>query len=102
METPESGAPAPAADAAAAPPESVAAAKVPHYAQLFSSGDQKAAEALAARLIEGGFNSAYVERGSNERGPIFRVRVKFPSEPEARAAEARLREFSRDVWITSR
>jgi hypothetical protein len=27
------------------------------------------------------------------------VRVKFPSEGEARAAEAKLREFSKDVWI---
>jgi hypothetical protein len=27
------------------------------------------------------------------------VRVKFPSEADARAAETKLREFSKDVWI---
>lgn len=73
---------------------------VPHYAQLASSSDQKSAENLAAKLIDKGFTSAYVERGMTEKGQIFRVRVKFPSEAEARAAEGRLREFSREVWIT--
>ena len=73
---------------------------VPHYAQLLSSGDQKAAETLAAKLIERGFTNAYVERGNTDKGPIFRVRVKFPSETEARAAEPRLKEFSKEVWIT--
>jgi septal ring-binding cell division protein DamX len=82
----------------------VTAAKVapaiPHYAQLLSTGDQKTAEALAAKLINGGFTSAYVERGATEKGPIFRVRIRFPSEADARAAEARLHEYSKDVWIT--
>lgn len=73
---------------------------VPHFAQLLSSGDQKAAETLAARLIERGFNTAYVERGANDKGPIFRVRVRFPSEEAARVAEAKLKEFSKEVWIT--
>jgi cell division septation protein DedD len=73
---------------------------VPHYAQLASTSDQKSAENLAAKLIDKGFNSAYVERGMTDKGQIFRVRVKFPSEAEARAAEGRLREFSREVWIT--
>lgn len=72
------------------------------YAQLLSTGDQKTAESLAARLIDRGFNNAYVERGATEKGPIFRVRVKFPSDADARAAEARLREFSKDVWITTK
>lgn len=72
----------------------------PAYAQLLSTGDQKVAEALAARLIDRGFTAAYVERGSSEKGPVFRVRVRFPSDGEARAAEARLREFSKEVWIT--
>lgn len=80
-------------------PEPTAPA-VPHYAQLLSSSEQKAAEALAAKLIDRGFSTAYVERGSNEKGPIYRVRVKFPSEAEARAAEVKLKEFSKDVWIT--
>jgi hypothetical protein len=75
---------------------------VPHYAQLFSSADQKAAENLAARLIDGGFMTSYVERGQTEKGPVFRVRVRFPSEQEARAAEPKLREFSKEVWITRR
>ena len=76
---------------------------IPHYAQLLSTSDQKTAETFAAKLIDGGFNAAYVERGAaTEKGPVFRVRVKFPTEQEARAAEPKLREFSREVWITSR
>lgn len=86
--------------AAAAAPAKTPAARVPHIAQLASSGDQKAAEALAVKLIESGFSSAYVERGATEKGPVFRVRVRFESEAAARAAEARLREFSPEVWIT--
>ncbi len=76
---------------------------VPHFAQLLSTTDQRVAESLAAKLIDGGFNTAYVERGAaTEKGPVFRVRVKFASEPDARAAEPKLREFSKDVWITAR
>ncbi|HEU4888369.1 MAG TPA: SPOR domain-containing protein [Thermoanaerobaculia bacterium] len=75
---------------------------VPHIAQLFSTGDQKAAEALAVKVINRGFNSAYVERGSTDKGPIYRVRVRFNSEAEARAAEPKLREFSKEVWITAK
>lgn len=76
---------------------------VPHFAQLLSTSDQRVAESFAAKLIDGGFNSAYVERGAaTEKGPVFRVRVKFASEPDARAAEPKLREFSKDVWITAR
>lgn len=90
--------------AAPAPPppggEGAAAPQIPAYAQLLSSTDQKTAEALAAKLINGGFNAAYVERVAGEKGTIFRVRVKFPSEAEAHAAEAKLKEFSKDVWIT--
>lgn len=75
----------------------------PAYAQLLSTGDQKTAEALAAKLINGGFTNAYVERGStNEKGPIFRVRVKFASETEAKANEAKLKAFGNDVWITTK
>ncbi len=69
------------------------------YAQLLSSSDQKTAEALAAKVIGAGFTGAYVDRGSNEKGPIFRVRVKFATEVEARAAEPKLREYAKDVWI---
>ena len=31
---------------------------------------------------------------------VFRVRIKFPSEGEAHAAETKLKEFSKEVWIT--
>lgn len=72
------------------------------YAQLLSTGDQKTAEALAAKLIDRGFPNAYVERGQTDKGPIFRVRVRFSNEAEARAAESKLKEFSNDVWITTR
>jgi hypothetical protein len=93
----------PAPAATVPPPAAAPAAKaVVTYAQLLSTGDQKTAETLAARLIDRGFTSAYVERGSTEKGPAYRVRVKFPSEGDARAAEPKLREFSKDVWITSR
>lgn len=71
----------------------------PAYAQILSTADQKAADALAAKLIDGGFNSAYVERSVTDKGTAFRVRVKFPSENEARANVSRLKAFSKDVWI---
>ena len=73
---------------------------VPHYAQLLSTSDQKKAEAFAAKLIDGGFPSAYVDRTTGEKGMLFRVRVNFPSEQSARTAEAKLRTFSKEVWIT--
>ena len=93
-------APAQTTETAAAQPQTPA---VPHFAQILSTSDQKTAETLAAKLIDSGFPSAYVERGAaTEKGPVYRVRVKFPSETEARAAEAKLREFSKDVWITAR
>jgi len=71
----------------------------PAFAQLLSTLDQKTADALAAKLIDGGFNTAFVERGATEKGTAFRVRVKFASEADARAAEPKLKEFSKDVWI---
>jgi cell division septation protein DedD len=75
---------------------------VPHIAQLLSTADQKIAEALAVKVINRGFNTAYVERGSTDKGPVYRVRVRFDSEAEARAAEPKLREFSKEVWITAK
>lgn len=106
----EETAPAPAkidpkpAPAVAAPAPAVAPAPIgPAYAQLLSSSDQKAAEALAEKLIGAGFNTAYVERMMTDKGAmIFRVRVKFASDAEAHAAEAKLKGFSKDVWITSK
>lgn len=97
--------PAPVAATPAAPAPATTPAPVLHvttYAQLLSTGDQKTAEALAARLIDGGFKTAYVERGATDKGPVYRVRVRFNSETDARAAEARLKQFSPEVWITSR
>jgi len=73
---------------------------VPHYAQLLSTGDQKTAEALAAKVINGGFNGAYVERVAGDKGTIYRVRIRFASEAEARSAEPKLHEFSKELWIT--
>jgi len=92
--------PAPVVEAAPPAPAPVTAAPAqPVYAQLLSSSDQKTAEVLAAKLIGGGFNGAYVDRSTNDKGPVFRVRVKFPSEADARAAETKLKEFAKDVWI---
>jgi SPOR domain len=92
--------PAPVVEATPPAPAPVAAAPAPPvYAQLLSSSDQKTAEVLAAKLIGGGFNGAYVDRSTNDKGPVFRVRVKFQSEAEARAAETKLKEFAKDVWI---
>jgi cell division septation protein DedD len=91
--------PKPAAPVVETPRPAAAAPAIPVYAQLLSSTDQKTAEQLAAKLIDGGFRSAYVDRGTNEKGQVFRVRVKFPSETDARAAEPKLREFAKDVWI---
>ena len=73
---------------------------IPMYAQLLSTTDQKIAEALAAKVINGGFTAAYVERGTSDKGTVFRVRVKFATEADARGAEAKLKEFSKEVWIT--
>ena len=95
-------APRPAVTPAPVPhvtPKPVAPVAGPVEAQLASIGDQKAAEALAAKLINSGFTSAYVDRGANDKGTVWRVRVKFHSEAEAQAAMSRLKEFSKDVWI---
>jgi hypothetical protein len=73
---------------------------VPYYAQLMSTSDQKAAEALAAKLIDNGFTGAYVERGAGPKAETFRVRVKFPSEVSARAAVDGLKPFSKEIWVT--
>lgn len=76
--------------------------RVPHFAQLLSTADQDRAEALAVKLINRGYTTAYVDRGTSDKGTVFRVRVRFDSEAEARASEKKLREFSNEVWITSR
>lgn len=74
---------------------------VPHYAQLLSSSDGKAAEALAAKLINDGFTTAYVERIPSDKGIVYRVRVRFPSEADARASVERLKSYVKgEVWVT--
>lgn len=97
------GAPAPVVETAQpAPPQPAPAAEGPVYAQLLSSSDQKPAEALATKLIESGFTSAYVERVRAEGSMIYRVRVRFPSEAQARASVERLKALAGggEVWIT--
>ena len=91
-----------AAGTAAGQPAGTPAVRITTYAQLFSTADQKTAERFAANLIDRGYTAAYVERGSTEKGPVFRVRIKFDSEAAARAAEPKLREFSKEVWITTK
>ncbi|HVR43859.1 MAG TPA: SPOR domain-containing protein [Thermoanaerobaculia bacterium] len=66
----------------------------PVLAQVLASSEQARAEALAARLIEAGFDGAYVERVQTDRGMIHRVRVRFSTEAAARSAESRLRAIS--------
>jgi len=90
--------PAPRLGANVEPKRVVAAPVVaagPAYAQLLVTGDQKTADALAAKAIDRGFMSTYVERA----GSTFKVRVKFNTEAEARGSEAKLKELSKDVWI---
>jgi hypothetical protein len=82
--------PKPAPKPIAAPPSTG-----PAYAQLLVTSDQKTADSLAAKAIDHGFMTTYVERA----GTSFKVRVKFNSEAEARASEAKLKEISKDVWI---
>src|SRR4051812_32701153 len=76
-------------------PKPTAVSTGPAYAQLLVTSDQKTADALAAKAIDHGFMSTYVERS----GSSFKVRVKFNSEAEARASEAKLKEIAKDVWI---
>jgi hypothetical protein len=92
-----SGAPAPSPAAVVSKPAPPA---TPAYAQLLTTSDQKTAEGLAAKLIDSGFTAAYVERTTTDKGVAYRVRVKFPTDSEARAAEPKLRAFAPEVWIT--
>jgi hypothetical protein len=85
----------PPSQPAAVPALKPASPAGPVYAQLLVTSDQKTADALAAKAIDHGFMSTFVERS----GATFKVRVKFSSEAEARASEAKLKELSKDVWI---
>jgi hypothetical protein len=91
-----SGAPAPSPATVVPKP----APATPAFAQLLTTSDQKTAEGLAAKLIDSGFTAAYVERTTTGKGVAYRVRVRFPTDIEARAAEPKLRAFAPEVWIT--
>jgi hypothetical protein len=96
--TPLTESAAPIVEAAKPAPKPVAAVPLstgPAYAQLLVTSDQKTADALAAKAIDHGFMTTYVERA----GTSFKVRVKFNSEAEASASEAKLKEISKDVWF---
>lgn len=76
-------------------------APVPYFAQILSTREGPAAEALAAKMINDGFKTAYVERVPSDGGMIYRVRVRFPSESAARAAVSRLRGYAPgEIWVT--
>lgn len=72
----------------------------PHDAQILSTTESASAEALAARLIEAGFSSAYVARVPRDDSTLYRVRVRFENEKSARDAVERLSAFAPgEVWI---
>lgn len=100
VEEPLPAKPQPTAAETPSPRPDDATETAPHFAQLLSTGDAKAAEELAAKLIEAGFSAAYVERSSSPRGMVHRVRVRFPSEAEARASVDKLKRFaSGEIWV---
>ncbi|HSN68583.1 MAG TPA: SPOR domain-containing protein, partial [Thermoanaerobaculia bacterium] len=100
----EGGAPAPVVETAPPAAAQPAEGGGPVFAQVLSSSEAKPAENLAAKLIEAGFTSAYVERvpTGTAGAMIYRVRVRFPNEQQARASVDRLKGLSGggDVWIT--
>lgn len=74
---------------------------VPHFAQILSTTDRESAERLAARLIDADYTGAYVERAQTDGGMLYRVRIRFGSEAEARAAVAGLRGYAPgEIWIS--
>ncbi len=76
---------------------------IPHVAQLLSTQEAKAAEGLAARLIDDGFTNAYVERVRTESGMIYRVRVTYPTEAAARSAVPSLQPYAPgEIWVSKK
>lgn len=101
-ETPAISPPVPPADPQesepALPAESPA---VPHVAQILSTTEREPAERLAATLIEAGFSNAYVERVRSEAAMLYRVRILFASEAEARGSVSRLEQYAPgEIWIS--
>lgn len=91
----------------AEPPEitktetTTSAAELPVFAQLLSTSDAKTAETLAAKLIDAGYMTAYVERSKGDLGTTHRVRVRFKTEAEARGAVPKLQTFTTEtIWVT--
>ena len=100
--------PAPIAAPAAKTPPPVAVpppapASGPVWAQLLATGDQTRAEQLAAKLIDAGFTAAFVDRVKGDKGTIHRVRVRFRSDAEARAAVPKLQSYTTEkVLVTTK
>lgn len=98
---PASGAPELTVPGPAAVPEGPPASSVPYVAQILSTTEREPAERLAARLIDAGFSNAYVERVPSDSGMLYRVRVRFSSENEARAAVERLKSYAPgEIWVS--
>lgn len=75
----------------------------PVYAQLLATSDAKRAEALAAKLIDAGFTAAFVDRVKSDKGTIHRVRVRFRSDADARAAVPALQKYTTEnVLVTTK
>ncbi len=95
----------PPAPAVVPPPATTTAAPAttpgPAWAQLLATSDAKRAEALAAKLIDVGFTSAFVDRVKGEKGTIHRVRVRFKSEAEARAAVPKLQPYTTEKVLVT-
>lgn len=88
---------------AATTPATAPATSGPVYAQLLATGDAKRAEALAAKLIDAGFTAAFVDRVKGEKGTIHRVRVRFRSDADARAAVPALQKYTTEnVLVTTK
>ena len=98
--TPPEPKPAPPA---ATTPVTASATSGPVYAQLLATGDAKRAEALAAQLFDAGFTAAFVDRVKGDKGTIHRVRVRFRSDAEARAAVPALQKYTTEkVLVTTK
>ncbi len=94
-------APKPASPPTQPPASEWSTEPVPFVAQLLSTREAQPAESLAARLINAGYTSAYVERVPEGGGLIYRVRVRFPSEKAAHDALEDLRKYAPgEIWIS--
>jgi len=89
--------------APSAPATAPAASTGPVYAQLLATGDATRAETLAAKLIDAGFTAAFVDRVKGDKGTIHRVRVRFRTDADARAAVPKLQPYTTEkVLVTTK